>query len=79
MTSNMGFVLMISDDDAHAIVRTLHLIAVRCFDISAVGRLRWLADQIEEKIQTPNAVQTKPRAPGDQDATPSSNSATREG
>jgi hypothetical protein len=36
----MGLALMISDDDSHAIVRTLHLIALHCFDISAVGRLR---------------------------------------
>jgi hypothetical protein len=74
----MGLALMISDDDAHAIVWTLHLIALHYFGISAVGRLRLLADQIEEKIQTPNAAQTKLRATENQDATPSSDSATRE-
>jgi hypothetical protein len=52
------------DDDAYAIVRTLHMIALRCFDLSAVGRLRLLADQIEEKIQTSNDVQTKQRSAG---------------
>jgi hypothetical protein len=70
---------MISDDDAHAIVRTLHMIALRCFDLSAVGRLRLLADQIEEKIQTPNPVQTKLSSAGHRNATPSANRATREG
>lgn len=67
---------MLSDDDAHAIARTLHLIALQCFDLSAVGRLRLLAEQIEQKIQTSNAVQTKLTAAADQDATPSLNSAT---
>ena len=58
---------MLSDNDAVAIVRTLRLIALKSFDISAVGRLRLLADQIEEKIQA------RLSAAGDQDSTSSSN------
>jgi hypothetical protein len=46
----MEFASMISDDDAHAIVWTPHLIALHCFDLTAVVRLRLLADQIEQKI-----------------------------
>jgi hypothetical protein len=72
----MGSILMFSDDDAHKIARTLHLIALQCFDLSAVGRLRLLAEQIEQKIQKRNAVQTKLTPANDQDATPSSHSAT---
>jgi len=55
----MGFALMISDDDAHAIVRTLQLIALQCFDLTAVGRLRLLADQIDQKIQTASVMQER--------------------
>jgi hypothetical protein len=59
-TLNTGACFMISDDDAHTILRNIRLIALHCFDLSAVGRLRLLADQIEEKIQTPSVIQTKP-------------------
>jgi hypothetical protein len=58
---------MLSNNDAEAIVRSIRLIALKSFDISAAGRLRLLADQIEEKVQT------RLRAAGDQDAAPSSN------
>jgi hypothetical protein len=64
--SNVGFALMLSDNDAIAIVRSIRLIAVKSFDISAAGRLHLLADQIEDKIQTLHAA-------GDQDAAPLSN------
>jgi hypothetical protein len=56
---------MISDDDAHAIVRTLQLIALQCFDLTAIGRLRLLADQIDQKIQTASVMPTKERLTGD--------------
>jgi hypothetical protein len=79
-TSKIGGSLqMITDEDAHAIVRTLHLIALHCFDLTAIGRLRLLADQIEQKIQTASVMQTKERATGDQDGATPRNSATREG
>jgi hypothetical protein len=62
--SKMGFASMISDDDAHAIVWTPYLIALHCFDLTAVVRLRY---QIEQKIQTASVMQTKERVTGDQD------------
>jgi hypothetical protein len=69
---------MISDEDANTIVRNIHLIALHCFDLTAVGRLRLLADQIERKIQMAGVMQTKERVTGNQDgATPTWNSATR--
>lgn len=60
----MGVALMLSDGDAEAIVRSLRVIALNSFNVSAAGRLRLLADQIEAKIQTWLRV--------DQNATPSS-------
>jgi hypothetical protein len=50
---------MLSDEDAHAISRNLRLILLECFDLTTVRRLHLLADQIEQKIQTPSVTLTK--------------------
>jgi hypothetical protein len=50
---------MLSDEDAQAILRNLRLILLECFDLTTVRRLRLLADQIEQKIQTPSVMLTK--------------------
>jgi hypothetical protein len=44
---------MLSDDDLRTILRNIRLIASHCFDLTTFGRLRLLADQIEQKIQQP--------------------------
>lgn len=50
---------MLSEDDAYAILGNIRLIVVECFDLATVKRLRLLADQIEQKIQTPSVMLTK--------------------
>lgn len=50
---------MLSEDDAYAILRNIRLIVLECFDLATVRRLRLLADQIEQKIQTPTVRTTK--------------------
>lgn len=47
--SNVGFALMLSDDNAEAIVPSLRPIALKSFDVTAVGRLRFLADQTKRQ------------------------------
>jgi hypothetical protein len=44
---------MLSDDDFRTILRNIRLIASHCFDLTTFGRLRLLADQIEQKMQKP--------------------------
>jgi len=50
---------MLSEDDAYAILRNIRLILLESFDLATVRRLRLLADQIEQKIQTPSVTLTK--------------------
>jgi hypothetical protein len=50
---------MLSDDDLRTILRNIRLIASHCFDLTTFGRLRLLADQIEQKIQRPTDPLTK--------------------
>jgi hypothetical protein len=63
---------MLSEEDGHAILRNLRLIVLDCFDLTAVKRLRLLADQIEQKIQTPSLLPTKLTTTEGPDATPKS-------
>lgn len=51
---------MLSQEDAYAILRNIRLIVLESFDLATVRRLRLLADQIEQKIQTPSVMLTKP-------------------
>jgi hypothetical protein len=50
---------MLSNDDLRTILRNIRLIASHCFDLTTFGRLRLLADQIEEKMQQPTVPLTK--------------------
>jgi hypothetical protein len=50
---------MLSEEDAYAILRNIRLIVLESFDLATVRRLRLLADQIEQKIQTPSVTLTK--------------------
>jgi hypothetical protein len=50
---------MLSDDDLHTILRNIRLIQAHCFDLTTFGRLRLLADQIEQKMQTPSIALTE--------------------
>jgi hypothetical protein len=50
---------MLSDDDLRTILRNIRLIASHCFDLTTFGRLRLLADQIEQKIQQPTVPLAK--------------------
>jgi hypothetical protein len=50
---------MLSDDDLRTILRNIRLIASHCFDLTTFGRLRLLADQIEQKMQQPTTPLTK--------------------
>jgi hypothetical protein len=50
---------MLSEEDAYAILRNIRLILLESFDLATVRRLRLLADQIEQKIQTPSVMLTK--------------------
>jgi len=49
---------MLSDDDLRTILRNIRLIASHCFDLTTFGRLRLLADQIEQKMQQPTVPLT---------------------
>jgi hypothetical protein len=51
---------MLSQEDAYAILKNIRLIVLESFDLATVRRLRLLADQIEQKIQTPSVMLTKP-------------------
>jgi hypothetical protein len=46
-----GMPAMRDDDDLHAVVAHVRLIAADCFDMPAVERLRFSACQIERKMQ----------------------------
>jgi hypothetical protein len=50
---------MLSDDDLRTILRNIRLIASHCFDLTTFGRLRLLADQIEQKMQQPTVPLAK--------------------
>jgi hypothetical protein len=54
-----GRALMLSEEDAYAILRNIRLILLESFDLATVRRLRLLADQIEQKIQTPSVMLPK--------------------
>lgn len=56
---------MLSDDDLRTILRHIRLIASHCFDLTTFGRLRLLADQIEQKMQQPADPLTKIDVTGD--------------
>jgi hypothetical protein len=51
---------MLSQEDAYAILKNIRLIVLESFDLATVRRLRLLADQIEQKIQSPSVMLTKP-------------------
>jgi hypothetical protein len=50
---------MLSEEDAYAILRNIRLILLESIDLATVRRLRLLADQIEQKIQTPSVMLPK--------------------
>jgi hypothetical protein len=50
---------MLSEEDAYAVLRNIRLILLESFDLATVRRLRLLADQIEQKIQTPSVMLPK--------------------
>ena len=50
---------MLSDNDLRTILRNIRLIASHCFDLTTFGRLRLLADQIEQKMQQQTVPLTK--------------------
>jgi len=61
---------MLSDDDLHTILRNIRLIASHCFDLTTFGRLRLLANQIEQKMLTPSVILTKMDDSEGQDSAP---------
>jgi len=50
---------MSGDEDLHAVVSHIRLIAADCFDLRAVERLRLLAEQIEKRMLGHRVVLTR--------------------
>jgi hypothetical protein len=49
---------MSRNEDLRSILRHLRLIASSCPDLTTWGRLRWLADQIEQQVQSSSVTLT---------------------
>jgi hypothetical protein len=49
---------MSSNEDLRSILRHLRLIASTRPDLTTWGRLRWLADQIEQQVQSSSVILT---------------------
>jgi hypothetical protein len=59
VASMKGYGFMLSDDELHTILRNIRLIQAHCFDLTTFGRLRLLADQIEQKMRRPSVALTE--------------------
>jgi hypothetical protein len=57
---------MSSNADLGSILRHRRLIAPSCPDLTTWGRLRWLADQIEQQVQSSSVILTTINDPENQ-------------